>query len=146
MALLAGLVLTACKGSLDQSLVTGGTQAEYRASVDPLILKFSKHELEAFNWAVANFDLAKLHSKYPGASPRKIIRGQVHEVLATYPEKIKALEASVAAEAPLRAELRKIISSDAEFGIEENFFGLKKSEERRGGKECVSTCRSRWWP
>src|SRR3546814_15768150 len=21
-----------------------------------------------------------------------------------------------------------------------------KSEERRGGKECVSTCRIRWWP
>src|SRR3546814_17597181 len=23
---------------------------------------------------------------------------------------------------------------------------LKRSEERRVGKECVSTCRSRWWP
>src|SRR3546814_17901376 len=23
---------------------------------------------------------------------------------------------------------------------------LVRSEERRGGKECVSTCRSRWWP
>lgn len=125
MALLAGLVLTACQGSLDQSLVTGGTQTEYRASVDPLIPKFSKHELEAFNWAVADFDLAKLHSKYPGASPRKIIRGQVREVLSTYPEKIKALEAAAVAEAPLRAELRKIIPSDAEFGIEENFFGLQ---------------------
>src|SRR3546814_14120587 len=22
----------------------------------------------------------------------------------------------------------------------------QRSEERRGGKECVSTCRSRWWP
>src|SRR3546814_13423202 len=22
----------------------------------------------------------------------------------------------------------------------------KRSEERRVGKECVSTCRSRWWP
>src|SRR3546814_20001305 len=22
----------------------------------------------------------------------------------------------------------------------------KRSEERRGGQECVSTCRSRWWP
>src|SRR3546814_15998572 len=92
MALLAGLVLTACKGSLDQSLVTGGTQAEYRASVDPLILKFSKHELEAFNWAVANFDLAKLHSKYPCASPRKINSGQVHEVLPTYPATIKTMK------------------------------------------------------
>src|SRR3546814_12446576 len=23
---------------------------------------------------------------------------------------------------------------------------FKRSEERRVGKECVSTCRSRWWP
>src|SRR3546814_13539592 len=25
-------------------------------------------------------------------------------------------------------------------------FTRKRSEERRVGKECVSTCRSRWWP
>src|SRR3546814_16208321 len=25
-------------------------------------------------------------------------------------------------------------------------FNLQRSEERRVGKECVSTCRSRWWP
>src|SRR3546814_20166777 len=24
--------------------------------------------------------------------------------------------------------------------------GPLRSEERRGGKECVSTCRCRWWP
>src|SRR3546814_12347681 len=24
--------------------------------------------------------------------------------------------------------------------------GRPRSAERRGGKECVSTCRSRWWP
>src|SRR3546814_13657427 len=24
--------------------------------------------------------------------------------------------------------------------------GVMRSEERRVGKECVSTCRSRWWP
>src|SRR3546814_15223876 len=24
--------------------------------------------------------------------------------------------------------------------------GARRSEERRVGKECVSTCRSRWWP
>src|SRR3546814_17187084 len=27
-----------------------------------------------------------------------------------------------------------------------NIFGLMRSEERRVGKECVSTCRSRWSP
>src|SRR3546814_11998992 len=96
MALLAGLVLTACKGSLDQSLVTGGTQAEYRASVDPLILKLSKHELEAFTWAVANFDLAKLHSNLPGAHPRTHLRWQVHEVLAQYPANTTDREVNVA--------------------------------------------------
>lgn len=125
MALQAALALTACNGPVDQGLVTGGTQAEYRASVDPLVQELSKHELEAFNWAVADFDLAKLHSKYPGASPRKIIRGQVREVLDTYPKKLKALEESAAAEAPLRVELHKITASDAEFGLEENFFGLQ---------------------
>src|SRR3546814_11290555 len=26
------------------------------------------------------------------------------------------------------------------------FFPLLRSDERRVGKECVSTCRSRWWP
>src|SRR3546814_11887036 len=25
-------------------------------------------------------------------------------------------------------------------------YGYPRSEERRVGKECVSTCRSRWWP
>src|SRR3546814_12060424 len=32
----------------------------------------------------------------------------------------------------------KIIGATAHF--------VTRSEERRGGKECVSTCRSRWWP
>src|SRR3546814_18967711 len=27
-----------------------------------------------------------------------------------------------------------------------NVGGFRRSEERRGGKECVSTCRSRWSP
>src|SRR3546814_18033429 len=26
------------------------------------------------------------------------------------------------------------------------FLGSERSEERRVGKECVSTCKSRWWP
>src|SRR3546814_13986964 len=34
---------------------------------------------------------------------------------------------------------------DAKFGIFIHW-GVYRSEERRGGKECVSTCRSRWSP
>src|SRR3546814_19502274 len=29
---------------------------------------------------------------------------------------------------------------------QERITGVKRSAERRVGKECVSTCRSRWWP
>ena len=123
--LLVGLGLAACKGPADQGLVTGGTQAEYRASLDPLIPKLSKHEVEAFDWAVSDLDLTKLHGKYPGASPRKIIRGEVREVLDTYPGKIEALEKTAAKEAPLRAELGKITAPDTEFAIDKDFFGLQ---------------------
>src|SRR3546814_11339636 len=28
----------------------------------------------------------------------------------------------------------------------QSFIGVQRSEERRVGNECVSTCRSRWWP
>src|SRR3546814_14749907 len=30
--------------------------------------------------------------------------------------------------------------------LEQRLQMLARSEERRVGKECVSTCRSRWWP
>src|SRR3546814_12314004 len=31
-------------------------------------------------------------------------------------------------------------------GLIGSIIGAIRSEERRGGKECVRTCRSRWWP
>src|SRR3546814_17301839 len=40
-----------------------------------------------------------------------------------------------------------IVHSDDEKQIQRlNQEAAKRSEERRVGKECVSTCRSRWWP
>src|SRR3546814_14540236 len=52
---------------------------------------------------------------------------------------------------------RGLAGAIAEFGESYSFAGLldattferrkaRRSEERRGGKECVSTCRSRWSP
>src|SRR3546814_18496217 len=38
-----------------------------------------------------------------------------------------------------------VSTSDA-YLPEEGEAQAKRSEERRVGKECVSTCRSRWWP
>src|SRR3546814_13661868 len=34
----------------------------------------------------------------------------------------------------------------AEMSLDRNYVAIDRSEERRVGKECVSTCRSRWSP
>lgn len=122
---LLALTLTACAGPMDEKLVTGSTQEVYSASLAPIVPKMTAHEREAFNWAVSDFDLAKLHSKYPNASPKAIIRGEVEEVLGTYPKQIEELEARQAEFAPVQAELRKIAASNTRFSINRNFFGLQ---------------------
>src|SRR3546814_6364039 len=48
---------------------------------------------------------------------------------------------------PLHALLAKHPIKDAKWFLsEQNTFARDRSEERRVGKECVSTCRSRWSP
>src|SRR3546814_5992881 len=46
-------------------------------------------------------------------------------------------------EAYLRAKVIGMLGGRA---AEEVVYGTRRSEERRVGKECVSTCRSRWSP
>src|SRR3546814_19621028 len=47
------------------------------------------------------------------------------------------------ADMPLERDWRR---RDAEFGLAVEIEIIVRSEERRVGKECVSTCRSRWSP
>lgn len=124
-ALILSLGLTACTGPLDQELVTNSTQEAYRASLDPLIAKMTPEEVKAFDWAVSDFDLPKLNAKYPRASQREIIRGEVRNVLDTYPGKIATLKADAARDAPVRADLKRIEAVAAQFFIDKNFFGLQ---------------------
>src|SRR3546814_14136205 len=64
----------------------------------------------------------------------------------------RALAAEV--EADVAARFRQValmagelpMAPEQHFGLEVEQFLVERSEERRGGKECVSTCRSRWWP
>src|SRR3546814_14291274 len=58
-----------------------------------------------------------------------------------------ALEATVAG---LIADIRVIVDDFSEMRtkvveLAEQLAGVHRSEELRVGKECVSTCRSRWW-
>src|SRR3546814_2060053 len=53
------------------------------------------------------------------------------------------LERQEAEIAEMRRNERVVIPADFDFAA---IGGLSRSEERRVGKECVSTCRSRWEP
>src|SRR3546814_3172195 len=49
---------------------------------------------------------------------------------------------SIAANAPVSVrQAKKALNASAQMDLKNG-----RSEERRGGKECVSTCRSRWAP
>jgi hypothetical protein len=122
---LLGVSLAACKGPADQRLATGGTEEEFRASLADVVPKMTAHEKEALEWAFSEFDQPQLHAKYPDGSPRTIIRGEVQDVLTTFPAEIEALEKQATKDAPLRAELGKIVARDLRFEIEKTFFGLQ---------------------
>lgn len=121
--LLTGWVLVACTQPADEGLVTGASEPEFFASLDAMTPSLTQHEREALLWAFSDLDLPKIHARYPGGSPRQIIRGEVRNVLDTYPAKIEALQKQADADAPLRAELGKIVVRDASFSIERNSFG-----------------------
>ncbi|HHA2747684.1 TPA: hypothetical protein ACOEQV_000050 [Stenotrophomonas maltophilia] len=125
LALAALGSLVACGGPADKKLATGGTPEEYRASINQIEKNLSAHERDAFNWAVAGFDLAKLHAAYPNASPRQVIRGQISNVKATYPAQIQDLRSLAQAQEPTRAELAKVRAVARELRIDNSFFGPK---------------------
>src|SRR3546814_16454085 len=48
--------------------------------------------------------------------------------------------------ADLRIQLYRMVHDNFGVAAEEAAADEERSEERRVGKECVSQCRSRWWP
>src|SRR3546814_5202366 len=60
-----------------------------------------------------------------------------------------SVEGAVDGIAPSQGSQQALLDTDGGMDVEdiEDFFNLPhRSEERRVGKECVSTCRSRWSP
>lgn len=125
LILAVALAAAACGGPLDKDLVTGEGVEPYRESLAVIENEASEFEIEAFNWAVSDFDLDRLHREYPGSTPRKVIRTEVQKVKDTYPERIEALEELAEEQGPVREELGKIVATDAKFFIEKDFFGLQ---------------------
>jgi hypothetical protein len=117
------LLLSACGEGSNHSLVTNKDAQTYNASLDVAWEKMSPHEQEAFNWAVQDFDLARLNKEYAGASPKEIIRAEVKKQIKISEEQIPALKQDVDAWEKEAATLRLITVSDASFYIAKDFFG-----------------------
>lgn len=119
------LVLSGCGGAVDEVLATGGSKQDYSASLEQISKGLSDHERAAFNWAVSDMDLPRLHQAYPNGSVRKVIRGEVKQVKDSYPAKIEELKSKVAAEADTMDELGKVTARNATLSLSTGFFGIK---------------------
>src|SRR3546814_536740 len=88
------------------------------------------YEMRISDWSsdVCSSDLPGGDHEFPPAVRKTIRQGQVADYRA--------------AADFINREAFDLVCLQHEFGI----FGGERSEERRVGKECVSTCRSRWSP
>jgi len=131
LALAMRALVAACGGPMDKKMVTDGTQQQYRASIDAIDAELSPHEREAFNWAVAGFDLNSLNATYPNASVREVVRTHIERIRDASPKEVRALREQAQAQLPTIAELGKVRANGAKLEIEDSFFGLKPSIEAR---------------
>ena len=120
-----GALMAGCSKPIDEKLVTGGADEELIASVAAIAPRMTEREREALQWAVSDLDRSAIHAAYPNGSPRQIIRGEVKEVLATYPEQINLWKQQAERDAPVRDELVKVVAEEGRFSLEKNFFGLQ---------------------
>lgn len=125
MSALLLLALVGCGGPVDKKLVTGGSNEQYRSSVDIVDPGLSDHERAAFNWAVSDLDLPTLHRRYPNGTVRQVIRGEIKRVQQAHTTRLERLKRKVQAQAPLIAELEKVTARDVQLQITTRFFGAK---------------------
>src|SRR3546814_16829986 len=81
-------------------------------------------------------EIAELRQEIETGSPREQIEGELGDLLFCVANLARHLK--IDPEAALRR-------TNAKFARRFRYIA-DRSEESRVGKECVSTCRSRWWP
>jgi hypothetical protein len=123
--LLCVLLVSGCAKGIDRSLITGEGVDKYRSSFQQAAEAMTDAEMEAYNWAVSDFDIDRLHQVYPNASPRQIIRGEVQKGLTEWSALLQELEESRSHYDAIIAELRKIEPREIRFELDRNFHGLQ---------------------
>lgn len=119
------LTFIGCSKGIDHALETGNGSVKYQKSLNEAVKDMEENELKAFDWAVSDFNLEKLHTVYPNATPKAIIRGEVKKVLNEYPKKITELENLKPKYDAILSEIDKVSIDNVKFSLEKDFFGLQ---------------------
>lgn len=124
-ACLTFVALSGCGKGIDKSLVTDKGAEAYRASLNEAWTNMTGEEQEAFNWAVSDLNIELLNQRYPNATPKEVIRGEVKKVLKGFPDQIAELEKLRPQYDTVLAEIGKISASDVRFSLGRDFFGVQ---------------------
>ena len=137
LALFLAFSLSACSKGLDKPLLTGAGSEAYKASLAAAVKDMDDNQVQAFDWAVSDLSIDTLNNRYPNQTPRKIIQGEVQDILGKSPAEIVELEKQAAAWNAVIQEIQKVVSTDSRFTLEKDFFGLQpriRTTLRNGSK------------
>ena len=137
LALFLAFSLSACSKGLDKPLLTGAGSEAYKASLAAAVKDMDDNQVQAFDWAVSDLSIDALNNRYPNQTPRKIIQGEVQDILGKSPAEIVELEKQAAAWNAAIQEIQKVVSTDSRFTLEKDFFGLQpriRTTLRNGSK------------
>lgn len=124
-ALLVLMLLQGCAKGIDHQLDTGHGMELYKSSLQEAFKDMPQREQQAYDWAVSDFNLQRLHASYPNGTPKAIIRAERDKIILEVPAKLAQLETARAAYVAGYADLSKITASDVRFTMEKDYFGLQ---------------------
>jgi len=104
------LALIGCdSGTGIDTKLSSKDEFSYRVSIDKAWMEMSEEQKEAYNWAVNKYSLTQLLAKYPGITPRKVIKGEVDSLLVPQEKKLAELQAYLAANAEQLAHAEAVM-------------------------------------
>ena len=137
--------LASCQEPADQALKTGGTEAQFNASLEAIYPKLTADQQEAFHWAVGDYNLGGLDRDYPNGSPRQIVQGQARRLMPSLSDRIRELEQQKAQQQAILADLAHIEALAPTFVIEPSDFGQQptiRAVIKNGSSRVIS--KARW--
>lgn len=119
------LLLQGCSKGINRQLDTEHGMEPYKASLQQAFKDMPEKEQRAFDWAVSDFNLERLHALYPNKTPQTIIRAERDKIIADVPPRLAQLAPAKTAYEAAYADLLKVQAADARFVMEKDFFGLQ---------------------